>query len=69
MGCLPLAKGAQDIKRLILADALFLLDGGRKRRKEKRRRKKIASGEEVFPGLDPPCLLCSRSQVLDAIKG
>jgi hypothetical protein len=38
---------------------------------EKRRKKKMkknAMGKEGFLGLDPPCWLCSRSQLLGAIK-
>jgi hypothetical protein len=40
--------------------------------RKKKRRKKIKSlwGRRVFSlGLDPPCWLCSRSQLLGTIKG
>jgi hypothetical protein len=38
-------------------------------KEEKRRKeKKIAMEKEVSPGLNPPCWLCSKSQLLGAIK-
>jgi hypothetical protein len=57
----------QDIESLILVDALFLLDQGR-RREGKKKEKKSPWGRRVFPGLDPPCLLCSMLELLGAIK-
>jgi hypothetical protein len=56
--------GVQGVKGLILVGALFLLDGG-----EEKERKKIAVGRRISQGLDLPCWLCSRSQLLGAIKG
>jgi hypothetical protein len=52
---------------LILTDALFPLDGGRKR-EGKKMREKLPWGRRVFPGLDPPCWVCHRLQLLSAIK-
>jgi hypothetical protein len=67
-------QGVQCVKGLILVGALFPFDGGRKREgkeKEKRKenRKKSLWGMRVSPGLDPPCWLCSGSQLLGAIRG
>jgi hypothetical protein len=55
----------QDVENLILVDALFLLDGGRRREGKK---KKLLCRRRVSPGLDPPCWLCSMSQLLGASK-
>jgi hypothetical protein len=63
--------GVQDVKSLIMVDALFPLYGGSRRegkRKEKEN-KKSAWGRRVSPGLDPPCWLCCGWQLLGAIKG
>jgi hypothetical protein len=60
------------VEGLILVGALFLLDGERRREGKKKRkegRKKSPWGRRVSPGLDPPCWLCSRSQLLGAICG
>jgi hypothetical protein len=48
----------QDVKSLILVDALFLLDEGRRRegKKKKKKRKKITMGEEGFPRAGPTLL-------------
>jgi hypothetical protein len=55
---------------LILVDALFLLDGGRKREgKKKEKEKKSQRGRRVSQRLDPPCWLCSGSQLLGSSKG
>jgi hypothetical protein len=43
--------GVHDIESLILAGALFPLDGGRSRE----RKKKYLWERMVSPGLDPPC--------------
>jgi hypothetical protein len=67
--------GVQGVEGLILVGALFPLDGGgeekerRKKKEERRRRKKSPWGRRISPGLDPPCWLCSGSQLLGAIKG
>jgi hypothetical protein len=53
--------GVQDVESLILIDALFPLDGGRRREGKKL--------PWVSPALDLPCWLCSRLQLLGAIKG
>jgi hypothetical protein len=37
--------------------------------RKKNRRKKLAWGRRASLGLDPPCWLCSSSQLLGAIKG
>jgi hypothetical protein len=47
--------GVQDVKTLILVDALFPLSGERKRgRKKKGKEKKLLLRKGVFPWLDPP---------------
>jgi hypothetical protein len=64
--------GVQSVESLILVGALFLLDGGRRRegkKKEKMKEKKFLWRRRVSLGLDLPCLLCSGSQLLGAIKG
>jgi hypothetical protein len=62
--------GVQDVKSLILVGALFLLDGGIRREGKKKEKKKTnCMGRRVSLGLDPACWLCSRSQLLGAIKG
>jgi hypothetical protein len=64
--------GVQGVKGLILVGALFLLDGGRRRKekkKKKKKEKKLPLGRWVSLVLDPPCCLCSRLQLLGAIKG
>jgi hypothetical protein len=54
---------------LILVGALFLLDGGEeKARKKMGKRKKSPWGRRVSSGLDLSCWLCSRLQLLGAIK-
>jgi hypothetical protein len=53
---------------LILVGALVPPDGGR-RREGKKKEKKLQWGRRVSPELDPPFWLCSRSQLLGAIKG
>jgi hypothetical protein len=44
-------------------------EGEEKERKKKRRNKKSLWGRRVSWGLDPPCWLCSRLQLLGAVKG
>jgi hypothetical protein len=43
--------GVHDVERLILVDALLLLDRGRRRegKKKEKKKKKITVGEKVFP--------------------
>jgi hypothetical protein len=54
---------------LILVDALFLLDQARRREgKKKGKEKKLPCVRRVSQGLDLPCWLCSRLQLLGAIK-
>jgi hypothetical protein len=57
--------GVEDIKRLILCDALFSLDGGRRRKGKK----KIAIGEEGFPRTGPALLAVSWIAAVRSIKG
>jgi hypothetical protein len=67
----------QGVEDLLLAGALFLLDGGRrwegkkkeKKKKKKAKKKKITVGKEGFLRARPTYWLCSRSQLLGAIKG
>jgi hypothetical protein len=49
---------------------LFLLDGGSRIGRKKKKEREITIGEEGFPGgVDPPCWLCLKLQLLGAIKG
>jgi hypothetical protein len=50
---------------LILVGALFFLDG----KVEEKEGKKSPWGRRISLELDPPCWLCSGSQMLGAIKG
>jgi hypothetical protein len=62
--------GVRDVKSLILVGVLFPLDGeGEEKERKKKRRKKSLWGRRVSPELDQPCWLCSRLQLIDAIKG
>jgi hypothetical protein len=57
----------QDVKSLILVVFLFLLD--RRRKEERKKGKKSPWGRRVSLGLNLPCWLCSRLQLLGAITG
>jgi hypothetical protein len=57
--------GVQGVKGLILVGALFLLDGG----EERKRKKNLPWGRRLSLGLDLPCWLCSKLQLLVAMKG
>jgi hypothetical protein len=59
------------LQNLVLVDALFLLDGGRRRggKRKKKKERETTIEEEGSPGLDVPCWLCQRWQLLGTIKG
>jgi hypothetical protein len=62
----------QGVKGFILVSSLFPLDGGRRREVKKRGKKiekKLSLERRIFPRLDLLCCLCSRLQLLGAIKG
>jgi hypothetical protein len=45
------------------------MEEGEEKESKKKRRKKLPWGRRVSLGLDLPCWLCSRSQLLTTIKG
>jgi hypothetical protein len=46
-----------------------LMEEGEDKEKKKKKEREMAMGRSVSLGLDPPCWLCHRSQLLGEIKG